>query len=215
MAEDRALTEECVAVLDRSWTEPAEREHIAIFRNRALDLVLTRSHPLLAVALAIPIAIAGVALSFAESVVPSLVAFFAGMLVWTLVEYGMHRFFFHLPRTSHALRVVAFLVHGHHHVYPLDVKRLAATPLQMIGMLLLVQGLLWLFTGELWLACFSGVVTGYALYEWIHWFAHHGKARTALGRAIKRHHLSHHYENPNARWGISSPLWDYVFRTLD
>jgi sterol desaturase/sphingolipid hydroxylase (fatty acid hydroxylase superfamily) len=213
--ESAALSRASLAVLDRSWTDPAEPERIALFRSPVLDLVLTRSHPAIAIALSAAIASAGLVVSVRAAVAPSLVAFLAGVLLWTLVEYGMHRFFFHLPRTSHPLRVIAFLVHGHHHVYPNDVRRLAATPLQALGLFSLVLGLTQLFCGELWLPCFSGFAAGHAAYEWLHWFAHHGKPRTALGRALKRHHLRHHFQNPSARWGISSPLWDYVFGTLD
>jgi sterol desaturase/sphingolipid hydroxylase (fatty acid hydroxylase superfamily) len=31
---------------------------------------------------------------------------------------------------------------------------------------------------------------------------------------IKRHHLFHHYRDESVNFGVSSPVWDYVFRTV-
>ena len=31
---------------------------------------------------------------------------------------------------------------------------------------------------------------------------------------VKRHHMRHHYKEPEARFGVSSPLWDLVFHTM-
>jgi len=30
---------------------------------------------------------------------------------------------------------------------------------------------------------------------------------------LKQYHLRHHYKDDHAGYGVSSPLWDYVFRT--
>jgi sterol desaturase/sphingolipid hydroxylase (fatty acid hydroxylase superfamily) len=27
--------------------------------------------------------------------------------------------------------------------------------------------------------------------------------------------MHHHFITPNARWGVSSPFWDYIFGTLE
>ena len=37
---------------------------------------------------------------------------------------------------------------------------------------------------------------------------------TALGRFLRRNHMIHHFANADANHGISSPLWDWVFRTF-
>lgn len=43
--------------------------------------------------------------------------FMLGMLVWTLVEYLIHRFLFHMkpPSNSHYLIMLHFVMHGQHH----------------------------------------------------------------------------------------------------
>lgn len=59
--------------------------------------------------------------------------FLAGNIIWTLLEYGLHRFLFHiddlLPDANWAL-VLHFLLHGIHHYLPMDryVPRLPTNP---------------------------------------------------------------------------------------
>jgi hypothetical protein len=57
-----------------------------------------------------------------------LVAFALGVLSWSLLEYGFHRFVFHAsPRTSLGC-AAHFLLHGCHHKAPTDAKRLVFPP---------------------------------------------------------------------------------------
>ena len=59
-----------------------------------------------------------------------------------------------------------------------------------------------------------GVALAIFHYEWVHYVAHIPyQPRTAFGRWIKQYHLRHHYKDDHLGYGISSPLWDYVFRT--
>jgi sterol desaturase/sphingolipid hydroxylase (fatty acid hydroxylase superfamily) len=34
-----------------------------------------------------------------------------------------------------------------------------------------------------------------------------------IGRFLRQHHMAHHYTKPDRNFGVSSPLWDLVFRT--
>jgi sterol desaturase/sphingolipid hydroxylase (fatty acid hydroxylase superfamily) len=34
-----------------------------------------------------------------------------------------------------------------------------------------------------------------------------------VGLFLKHHHVRHHYLDNGRGYGVSSPLWDYVFRT--
>lgn len=137
-----------------------------------------------------------------------------GWLVWTLVEYWLHRGLFHLAPTTPARRVTAFIVHRHHHVAPGDRDRLVATPLYSGGLALLLLGLYSLLAGPVarW-PLLAGSLLGYLAYELAHLRAHHGRPRTAVGRVLRRRHLRHHFTDAGLDFGISSPLWDLVFRT--
>ncbi len=137
----------------------------------------------------------------------------AGGLGWTLLEYLMHRFVFHFRARGPVGRVVAFIVHGHHHVTPLEPSRLAATPMQLGSLALWVGGLVRLALPDGWTLAMVGFLAAYAAYEAIHHLAHHDPPRRGPLAPLVRHHLRHHYESPEACWGISSPLWDWVFRT--
>jgi len=135
-----------------------------------------------------------------------------GVLVWTLFEYLLHRFIFHLKGESEALKKVLFLLHGHHHIWPRERSRLAATPWQAALTLLLGWGLGQACSGAHALHFLSGFSLAYVAYEAMHFYAHHGKPRGGLLRAFRAHHLRHHHEAPTRRFGIGSPLWDWIFR---
>jgi sterol desaturase/sphingolipid hydroxylase (fatty acid hydroxylase superfamily) len=73
----------------------------------------------------------------------------------------------------------------------------------------------WLF-GENYLPpAFAGFIFGYILYDEIHYATHHAPLKGKVGLFLKHHHVKHHYQDPNKRFGVSSPLWDYIFGTAD
>ncbi len=37
--------------------------------------------------------------------------------------------------------------------------------------------------------------------------------RSGYAKYIKRYHMQHHYKDPDTRFGVSSPVWDWVFGT--
>ncbi len=61
---------------------------------------------------------------------------------------------------------------------------------------------------------FAGMVIGYLGYDGTHYAVHHFKPATRLGRFVKRHHMLHHHMDHEGGFGVSSPLWDLVFRTM-
>jgi hypothetical protein len=53
----------------------------------------------------------------------ALACFFFGNFCWTLLEYGFHRFLFHVDRIlpdTPAFLTLHFLMHGVHHYLPMD-----------------------------------------------------------------------------------------------
>jgi hypothetical protein len=53
-----------------------------------------------------------------------------GVLAWTLLEYGLHRFVFHFEPNpeSELQKDASWLIHGIHHDYPWDRDRLVMPP---------------------------------------------------------------------------------------
>jgi len=60
---------------------------------------------------------------------------------------------------------------------------------------------------------FAGLLTGYLTYDMTHYATHHLAMKWGFLKFLKRYHLLHHYKTPDDRYGISSPLWDFVFGT--
>lgn len=140
---------------------------------------------------------------------------FAGLLTWTLTEYVLHRFVFHWTNETPFARRVHFLLHGVHHDYPNDKDRLVM-PLGFslpLGALIFGAFLL-LFGLRLAEPLFVGLVIGYLVYDGTHYAVHHFKQTTRVGRFVKRHHMLHHHMDHDGGFGVSSPLWDLVFRTM-
>src|SRR5205823_4328555 len=107
-------------------------------------------------------------------------------------------------------------VHGVHHEWPGDRYRLVMPPAVSVTLFVLC---LYLFTGalgRLGYAVHAGFTLGYLCYDLTHYYLHHGGLPSGRWlrdycRRLKRHHLSHHFESPDSRFGVSSELWDYVF----
>jgi sterol desaturase/sphingolipid hydroxylase (fatty acid hydroxylase superfamily) len=138
----------------------------------------------------------------------------AGLLVWTLTEYLVHRFVFHLRPHSRVARRLVFIVHGVHHQAPDDPTRLLMPPVPTIIVCALFYALFRAVLGRPWVEpFFAFFLVGYLTYDYIHFAVHHGRPRTRVGRFWRRWHMLHHFVTPCARWGVSSPLWDHIFRT--
>ena len=59
----------------------------------------------------------------------------------------------------------------------------------------------------------SGGLLGYLAYDLTHYATHHFPMRSGYAKYIKRYHMQHHYKDPDTRFGVSSPVWDWVFHT--
>jgi len=140
--------------------------------------------------------------------------FFVGLFVWTFVEYIMHRFVFHyVPKNKIGLRL-HFIFHGVHHDYPSDAKRLVLPPSVSIP---LATGFYFLFNAILpanyVFGFFPGFILGYLFYDISHYAIHHFNFKGNIWKKIKQHHMLHHYQSPDRGYGVSSPLWDKIFRS--
>jgi sterol desaturase/sphingolipid hydroxylase (fatty acid hydroxylase superfamily) len=142
--------------------------------------------------------------------------FLAGLFIWTLTEYLLHRFVFHYQPKSAWGQQLHFLMHGVHHDYPNDSKRLVMPPSVSIPLALLFYGLFYAVFGPFYMKPFiAGFLLGYIFYDEIHFATHHAPLKGKVGLWLKHHHVRHHYKDPEKGFGVSSPLWDYVFGTMD
>ncbi len=138
-----------------------------------------------------------------------------GVLGWTLSEYLLHRFLFHFKadEKSKWQPDAAYLIHGIHHDYPWDGDRLVMPPFAGAVICVFLWMLVHLVLGDHTYAFFTGMVSGYLWYDLTHYYVHHAKPRTPLGKWLRKYHMLHHFSGTHARYGITTPLWDHVFRT--
>jgi len=137
-----------------------------------------------------------------------LLAVVGGVIVWTLMEYIIHRYVFHqMPVFSP--------MHGAHHEAPLAF---IGTPT-------------WLSLGVIFGAVFLpawglgslntasglavGFMAGFSWYGLVHHAIHHRKPRLIARRLIvaSRRHSQHHYSTQPGNFGVTTSFWDRVFGT--
>jgi sterol desaturase/sphingolipid hydroxylase (fatty acid hydroxylase superfamily) len=146
--------------------------------------------------------------------------FILGMFFWTFLEYTLHRFVFHFPARGKLQERIIFLFHGIHHAQPQCKTRLVMPPAVSIPMGFIFYGLYILIIATLlqvpwWVSpLFAGTIFGYLIYDMIHYATHHLPMHIGYAKFLKRYHMQHHFKTPNQRYGVSSPLWDLVLRTM-
>ena len=139
----------------------------------------------------------------------------SGVLSWSLIEYGLHRFIFHYEARSRFGRKLLYQVHLSHHDNPLATQLFASLYLSAP-----IAAVYWLFAWTITRSSaaasylFIGMAAGYFFYEWLHFQFHHRKSRHYLMRYLRKYHLLHHYKTPGLRFGVTSPLFDLVFGTF-
>ena len=182
------------------------------------DLVerFSRVHPAIPVLLYLPLIIASLyfALARVQLSILSIAEFFVlGLVTWTLLEYVIHRYAFHYEPKTRIGKQFHFIVHGVHHDYPNDAKRLVMPPAVSIPLAIIFYGLFIFLFGRTAPAIWAGFAGGYVCYDSIHYAIHHFPMKSGIWNRLKQHHLRHHYLDDHAGYGVSSPFWDYVFRT--
>lgn len=150
-------------------------------------------------------------------------AWATGVLTWSLSEYWLHRTLFHWEPDTWWGPKLHFFLHGIHHVHHKDPYRLVMPPAVSLALGAVFYAMFWtvaqigalggLSTG--WhLGAFSGFVVGYVVYDCMHYALHHFKPRGAWMKRLRAHHMNHHHNNPDRKFGVSNMFWDRVFGTL-
>ena len=141
----------------------------------------------------------------------SILALSLGIGSWSLLEYIIHRYWGHgrAPERNPFGRE-----HRRHHsegnYFAAAVKKAFAACIvtSIVAPLACLLGGL-----QLGLLYTAGLVAFYLYYELFHRLLHTHRALTPYGRWARRHHFFHHFHNPRRNYGVTSPIWDTVFRT--
>lgn len=139
----------------------------------------------------------------------------AGILTWSLSEYWLHRLLFHWHPKFKGGDQLNFIIHGVHHDHPNDRMRLVMPP--AVGLPLAAfffAAFVLIFGIPAGYLTFAGFIIGYLIYDYTHYYIHHFVPKTRVGKRIREHHMRHHFQDHRYGYGVSSPMWDYVFRTV-
>jgi sterol desaturase/sphingolipid hydroxylase (fatty acid hydroxylase superfamily) len=138
------------------------------------------------------------------------------LLIWTLAEYAIHRWAFHFESDSKFITRIIFLFHGIHHDDPQDATRLVMPPFPAVILVSILYFTFKLIIPAPYMLTFMGwFLIGYLCYDYIHYATHHFPMTSKVGRYLRKYHLQHHFANEESKYGVSNPLWDYIFNTVD
>lgn len=141
--------------------------------------------------------------------------FFAGTLAFTFMEYIVHRWVYHPPHgASDQYKEMTYNMHGFHHDYPKDKRRLAMPPVLAVLISTVLLFLFKLVIQEYAFAYLAGFVVGYAMYLVVHYTVHMYAPPKNFLKELWVNHSIHHYSKDEVLFGVSQPLWDYVFGTM-
>ncbi|MDJ1491313.1 sterol desaturase family protein [Cytophagaceae bacterium DM2B3-1] len=187
-----------------------------LFENPVLER-LTRTHISIPISIFVLFSIGLLTYAFTMAQLPYLVIgvlFFSGLILFTLVEYLMHRYVFHMSTHTTTRAKLQYTMHGVHHEYPKDKERLAMPPIISITIATLLLGITYLIMNKYAFAFLPGFVLGYAGYLFVHYITHAYAPPKNKFRQLWIHHSMHHYKDGHKAFGVSSPLWDYIFGTM-
>ncbi|POW08781.1 hypothetical protein PSTT_07266 [Puccinia striiformis] len=119
----------------------------------------------------------------------NLSCFILGNIIWTLLEYILHRFL--MDRLRLVMPPILFAALSH------PFTRLAYV----------------LFPVPYANAIISGAFTFYVLYDCTHYALHHTQLPKYL-KEMKIYHMAHHFKDADLGFGVTSKIWDYAFGTV-
>lgn len=150
--------------------------------------------------------------------IPILLTFLFGVVIWTLLEYSLHRWVFHMEPSgkNKAFIYFHFAIHGLHHKVPFDSRRLVFPPIPAAGIACILYTVYsHIFPVYLLHLIVAGTMTGYLVYDMIHFYLHYGAPEeNSYLYTMKRYHNQHHFSHSENGFGISSLYWDKLFGTL-
>jgi sterol desaturase/sphingolipid hydroxylase (fatty acid hydroxylase superfamily) len=144
---------------------------------------------------------------------PALIA--TGILVWTVIEYLLHRFLLHYRPQAPVLLALIEKLHLGHHRDPQDEAKITVP---VYGSLPIAGGLLGLFrlmagSWDLAALLMTGSIAAYLYYETVHFWIHRGARRGRWLRQRRANHFFHHFTDQTRCFGVTTPLWDLIWGT--
>lgn len=188
-----------------------------LFKNPLLE-ALTKSNALESTITSVGISIfciwIGIKLDASFSWRGIAIWFLIGLLTWSLFEYILHRYLFHLPESVFkGAGRLTYVLHGVHHEYPNDAQRTLLPFAPKVLFSIAFFALYYLILRGRGPFFSAGFLMGYYVYSMMHYSIHRFKAPKMLKFLWAHHHLHHHLHDDKA-FGVSSTVWDKIFGTM-
>ena len=202
-----------IGVSVHDWSRPRQGQP-RLFDQDLLEW-FTCAHPAFILAFYVPASLAFLWLGHQAGVAAlAMLGWWAiGLFCWSFLEYAIHRFSFHMTPRVRPQVIVGYLMHGVHHSHPDDSRRWVMPLVVTVPIAALIYLSLRALAGANASPMFAGVLHGYMVYDSLHFAIHRGPVPTRLGAYLRAYHFQHHYGVPERQFGVSSPLWDWIFRT--
>jgi len=143
----------------------------------------SKVHPVAPFAFYIPIIVALMVYTLASgksSLLQAVLWLPLGWITWDLMEYAIHRSFFHWEGNGPFTRKIHDIIHGYHHRYPDDSLRLVMPLGASIPLAIVIASLLALVgKPAATIPYFCGSVAGYRFDDFTHSWSHYRRPTTA------------------------------------
>ena len=186
-----------------------------LFKNQYLEY-LTKTNPLVIWGIYLPAIILLPYYSFRHlnySFLSISLLFILGIFFWTFFEYLMHRFIFHWASDSLLAQRIIYLLHGNHHEFPRDKQRLFMPPVPSLIIASIIFLFMYAFMRENAMVFFPGFMLGYLVYGTMHYAIHAWNPPFKWMKPVWRNHHLHHYKSDAKGFGVSTHIWDVIFKT--
>lgn len=145
-----------------------------------------------------------------ETIPTIVVSALVGAVGWSLAEYLLHDLVGHRMKG----RTAGAREHLRHHAVrgyfaPASWKAKQGVLLALLTVPLAVA----VFGAPAGVAGTVGFYAAYLGYEVVHRRLHTHAPRHRYARLLRLHHFAHHFRYPNRNHGVTTPLWDLLFRT--
>ena len=195
---------------------PKHKGSAQLFKNPVLER-LSHTHIALPVSIFVITTLISLYYGFTHGFLSGLSAlglFVGGWLLFTLVEYVVHRYLYHIAATSPGRAKFQYTMHGVHHEYPKDKTRLAMPPILTVFVASLLFFIFRFVFGTWAFGILAGFTFGYALYLFVHYAIHAYSPPKNFLKVWWTHHAQHHYRQDEIAFGVSSTLWDHIIGTM-
>lgn len=135
-----------------------------------------------------------------------------GVLSWSALEYGLHRFLMHEMKG----KGLASREHLKHHADVTYFAPASKKALSAAGTTAVAFPVATAVMGRRWATAYTtGLISMYYAYEIAHRRTHTHPPRNEFGRWMRRSHMHHHFGAPMRNFGVTTNVWDRLLGTYD